>query len=189
MKFDPIAALRQEHSRAQTDIVAAWTMADARRYGKMIDLMTGDDRLLTQRAAWVVCVVGEARPDWVVPHLPRLLDHLARPGLHPAVVRGIFRLLQTVPVPGSLEGRVLSLAFAALGGAAAVAVKAYSLTILKRLASANPEILDEVRAILAEELPNAAPAVRSRARREFVMGGARMESRRGIVVEGKPGAW
>lgn len=180
MKFDPVAALRQEHSRAQTDKVAAWTMADVRRYGRMINLMTGDDRLLTQRAAWVVCVVGEANPEWVVRHLPRLLDHLARPGLHPAVVRGIFRLLQNVPIPGRLEGRVLSLAFAALGGTAAVAVKAYSLTILKRLAAKSPEILDEVRAILAEELPNAAPAVRSRARREFGMGGRGWEDREGL---------
>jgi hypothetical protein len=171
MKFDPVAALRQEHSRAQTDRIAAWVLADVRRYGKMIDLMTGSDRLLAQRSAWVVGVVGEARPDWVVPQLARLLDHLTRPGLHPAVVRAVFRLLQVVPIPGTLEGRVMGLAFAALGGPAAVAVKAYSLTILKRLAAGNHELIAEVRAVLAEELPGAAPAVWARARREFGIGG------------------
>jgi hypothetical protein len=163
--------LRQEHSRAQTDRIAEWTMRDARRYAEMIDLMTGNDRLLAQRSAWVVSVVGEARPDWVGPHLERMLDHLGRPGLHPAVVRGIFKLLQNVPIAGKLEGRVMSLAFAALAGTAAVAVKAYALTILKRLANGQQEILDEVRAILAEDLPGASPAVRARARMKFGMGG------------------
>ena len=176
-KFDPIAALTQEHSRAQTDKVAAWVGNDAAKFAEMIALMTGSDRLLAQRSAWVVAVVGEAHPEWVGTHLAALLDHLARPGLHPAVVRAVFRLMQSSPIPGNLEGRVMAVAFAALGGVAAAAVKAYSISILKRLAEAHPELLGEVRALLAEQLPGACPAVRSRARREF--GAGRRSSERG----------
>ena len=179
-KFDPIAALRQEHSRAQTDKVAAWVGNDAAKFAEIIALMTGSERLLAQRAAWVVAVVGEAHPEWVGPCLGALLDHLAKPGLHPAVVRTVFRLMQSSPIPGNLEGRVMAVAFAALGGVAAAAVKAYSLTILKRLAEAHPAILGEVRALLAEQLPTACPAVLSRARREFGVGRQAQERRWGL---------
>ncbi|MBN8456481.1 MAG: hypothetical protein J0M04_01355 [Verrucomicrobia bacterium] len=168
--FDPITVLRREHSRAQTDKVAAWVGDDPAKFAEIVALMTGSDRLLAQRSAWVVAVVGEAHPEWVGSHLAAMLDHLSKPGLHPAVVRAVFRLMQTAPIPGNLEGRVMAVAFAALGGVAAAAVKAYSLTVLRRLAEAHPGILGEVRALLAEQLPTACPAVRSRARREFGVG-------------------
>jgi hypothetical protein len=168
--MDFAAALRAEHSRAQTDRIAAAVGADARRFAELVGLMTGGDRLLAQRGAWAVAVVAEARPELTKPHLVKLLDHLAKPGLHPAVVRAIFRMLQTAPIPGNLEGRVLGVALAALGGVAPVAVKAYALTVLKRLAAGYPELMAEVRALIDEQLPDASPALLARARMEFGMG-------------------
>jgi len=165
--MNPPEALRQEHSRAQTDRVAAWVGRDRRRFGVLVELLTGNDRLLAQRAAWVVSVVAEARPELLTGHVARLLDHLRTPGLHPAVVRAVFRSLQTVPVPGELEGRVLAAAMAALGGSVPVAVKVFAMTVLKRLAGGQPALLAEVRALVEEQLAGARPAFLARARREF----------------------
>lgn len=166
-RMNPTDALRQEHSRKQTDRVAAWVGQDRRRFQTMVELMTGEDRLLAKRAAWVVSVVAEDRPEQLPEHLARLLDHLRTPGLHPAVMRAVFRSLQTVPVPGDLEGRVLAAAMAALGGPVPVAVKVFAMTVLKRLAREHPALLAEVRALVEEQLAGASPAFLARARREF----------------------
>lgn len=165
--MNPIDALRQEHSRAQTDRVAAWVGRDRRRFGVLVEMLTGNDRLLAQRSAWVVSVVAETRPELLTEHLARLLDHLRTPGLHPAVIRAVFRSLQTVPVPGELEGRVLAMAMAALGGPVPIAVKVFAMSVLKRLASGQPALLAEIRALVEEQLAGASPAFRARARRDF----------------------
>jgi hypothetical protein len=115
-------------------------------------------------------VVGDAaelHPELVKPHLVTLLDFLARPGLHDAIVRHTFRILQFATIPPRLEARVMAMAMAALGGTAPIAVKAYSLTVLKRLSVRYPEILPEVHALIAEILPAAGPAIRTRAKKEF----------------------
>ena len=161
------AALLAEHSRRQRDLIVAWVGGEPRRFAKVVGVMLGDAPVLAQRAAWVVSVVAEAHPAWSRPHLGRLLDHLARPKLHPAVSRAIFRLLQFAPIPGVLEGRVLAVALAGLGGPTAIAVKVCAMTVLKRLAADSPALLTEIRQLIDEQLPTASPAFRARARREF----------------------
>lgn len=156
-----------EHSRAQTEQVVEWIGSDAKRFAQVVRLMLGDERKVAQRAAWVVGVAGERWPRLAARHLEAMLDHLRQPGLHPAVPRAVFRLLQTVPVSGALEARVIEVAFAALGGPDAVAVKAFAITVLKRFTSGQPELVAEIRSLIREVLPDSTPAIRVRARREF----------------------
>jgi hypothetical protein len=168
--MNPGQALREEHSKQRTSELVEWVGDDAGRFAEIVDLMTGGDPLLEQRAAWVVGHCGEQRPALVPPELPRLLDNLDRSGLHDAVVRATFRILQFAEIPPPMEGRVCGLAMAALGGAVPVAVKAYAMTVLRRLVDRYPEIEEEVKLLIGEQLPDAKPGFRARARIEFGMG-------------------
>lgn len=159
--------LRDENRKAQITRMVDWVGHDPGKFRLFLELMTGPDRRLAQRAAWVVGDCSERHPQLAVPHLPALLDNLARPGLHDAVVRHTFRVLQFTQIPPRLEGRVFGLAMAALGGTAPVAAKAYALTVLKRLSKLHPAALTEVRALLGEIMPQASPGIRARVRREF----------------------
>lgn len=165
--MDPERALREEHSKRRTRELTEWVGGNRGRFQRMVGLMTGGDPLLEQRSAWVVGDSVERWPRLAGPHLPGLLDNLERSGLHPAVVRATFRLMQFADIPPVLEGRVCGAAMAALGGAVPVAVKIYAMTVLKRLVARYPEIEEEVRLLVAEQLPEASPGFRSRARREF----------------------
>lgn len=160
-------ALRIGKSKRQVLEIAAWVGGDRRRFGKLVGLMKGPDSKLANRAAWVAGSCVDVRPGLLKPHLGELLDLLERPGLHAAIPRNTFRMLQNAPISGDLEGRVLSAALAALGGAVPVAVKANAMTVLKRLAAEIPEILAEVRLLIDEQSHDASPAFRIRARREF----------------------
>lgn len=167
--MDPEQALREEHSKRRTRELVKWVGGNPRRFAKLVALMTGGERVLEQRAAWVVSDCVERFPRLAGPHLECLLGNLERSGLHDAVVRGTFRLLQFADIPPRLEGRVCGTAMAALGGAAPVAAKACAITVLRRLIDRYPEIEDEVRLLIREQWHDAPPAIRSRARREFGM--------------------
>lgn len=159
--------LESGHNKELTLEIAAWAGRDRRRFSQVVDFMTGGDAKLAARAAWVASYCVDEHPAWLAPHLVRLLDRAEMAGTHPAVLRNTFRMLQTAPISGELEGRVLSMALAALGGAVPVAVKAFSMTVIKRLAAGYPEILSEVELLIAEQAPGASPAFHARARREF----------------------
>lgn len=165
--MNPEQALREEHSKRRTRELTDWVGGNRGRFRRMVGLMTAGDPLLEQRSAWVVGDSVERWPRLAGPHLCGLLDNLERSGLHPAVVRATFRILQFADIPPLLEGRVCGMAMAALGGATPVAVKVYAMTVLKRLVARYPEIEEEVRLMVAEQLPEASPAFRARARMNF----------------------
>jgi hypothetical protein len=160
-------ALRTEHNKARIREITDWVGADPQRFAELYTLFLGDDRLLSQRAAWAVGDCVEAHPELIRPHMGTLLRNLERPHPHPAIARNTFRLLQFAPVSGEWEGRVLSAAMAALGGTAPIAVKVYAMTILRKLADLYPDILGEARLLIDEQWAEAGPAFRSRARKEF----------------------
>ena len=168
--MNPEQALREEHSKRRTRELVEWVGRDGGRFAEMVGLMTGGDPLLEQRAAWVVGDCVEGCPELAGPHLRDLMDNLERSGLHPAAVRGTFRVLQFAVIPAPLEGQLCGLAMAALGGATPVAVKVYAMSVLRRLVGRYPEIGDEVRELIVEQLPDASPGFRARARREFGLG-------------------
>jgi hypothetical protein len=165
--------LESGHHKELTLEIAAWVGRNRRRFAEVVAFMMGTDAKLAARAAWVMSVCVEAHPELLEPHLKDLLDHLERHGLHPAIPRNTFRVLQFAPISGELEARVLSMALAALGGPVAVAVKAYAMTVLKRLAGDVPEIMAEVKLLIDEQMHDASPAFRARARMEFGNGRSR----------------
>lgn len=159
--------LEAGHNKPLALEIAAWAGRDRGRFAQLAAIMAGDDPKLAARAAWAAGTCVENHPELLAAHLPALLDRIESRGVHPAVTRNVFRMLQFAPVPGECEGRVLAAALAALGGVAPVAVKAFAITVLKRLAGDLPEIVEEVRLLIDEQWHDASPAIRVRARREF----------------------
>lgn len=160
------------HNKELALRTAEWTGDSRKRFQELVGFMVSEDAVLSARAAWVFGICVEARPAWLAPVLPVLLDRIER-RVHPAVTRNLFRCLQTAPIPGELEGRILSAAMAALGGPGPVAEKAFGMTILKRLAGGNAELLEEIRLLVREQFHEASPAFRARAKREFGIGKGR----------------
>lgn len=157
------------HNKELALRTAEWIGCGGKRFSELVGFMVSDDPVLSARAAWVFGICVEAHPRWLAPVLPALLDRIER-RVHPAVTRNLFRCLQTAPIPGELEGRVLSAAMAALGGPGPVAEKAFGMTVLKRLAGGNAEMLEEIRLLVREQFHEASPAFRARAKREFGIG-------------------
>lgn len=149
----------------QAQQVMAWVGNSTKRFDALVQLVTGDDKKLAQKAAWPMSYVAEAHPDWVMKHLPALLAATKKPGVHTAVVRSVVRLLQFVDMPEELHGEVMDNCFRYIQDIKEKpAVKAFALTVLYNLSKSYPEILPEIRTIVASRIEVESPAFRSRAR-------------------------
>lgn len=169
-KTDPeqtlAAALRDEHSKAQTLRLVDYIGNSQERFEALVNIVAGDEALLAQRGAWVISHAAEAHPAVVAPHLGQLLALLRRPGLHDAIKRNIMKALEILKIPEALAGQAAEEAFRFLANPEeAVAIRVYSMAVLSKLCQIEPELAGELRLTLREQLElDPPPAFRSRAR-------------------------
>jgi hypothetical protein len=88
------------------------------------------------------------------------------PGTHDAVRRNTFRLLQYIEIPPRLHAKVVNLGFHYLTDKRqAVAIRVFAMSVLANLSQAVPEIKNELKFAIEEQLPFASAAFVSRARK------------------------
>lgn len=159
------AALLKAHSRQQAEYIAGWIGSDPDRFSALITLFLHDEYRVVQRAAWAINIAGERCPELLPPHLASLITRMTVPGIPAAVKRNIVRLLQTIPIPEALHGQVIHCCFCFLEDEKeTVAVRAFSMTVLARLAVVYPDIINDIRLLINHALEKpATPGFRSRA--------------------------
>src|SRR4030095_10564642 len=120
---------------------------------------------VTQRAAWPMSYCVRNHPELIDPYFKKLIDKLGKPGENDAVIRNIVRLLQDVEIPEKFRGQVMTLCFNFIqSNETAVAIKAFSLTILNNLSKKYPEIIPEIKTIIEERWNYETAASKSRAK-------------------------
>lgn len=154
----------KEHSRVQAHKIADYVGSNAQRFEALIEVYLAGPYRVTQRAAWPLSLCVEQHPTLIGPHLKKVLDYLKKPGIHDAVKRNTMRLLQFITIPKRNQDQVVNLCFDyLLRKQEPVAVKAFSMTVLSKIIHDKPELQQELKIILEDQLPFATPAFRSRA--------------------------
>lgn len=158
----------KEHSKAQCTAIVNWVGASQQRFDELFRLFLNDEYRVVQRAAWPVSYCVIAHPQFIKKHWAALVKNLQQPNLHNAVKRNSIRLLQDIPIPEKYQGSIMDICFNYLQSPTeAVAVKAFSLTVLNNLAKQYPEIIPEVQLILEDQAQSLTAALKVRAR-EFL---------------------
>src|SRR5690606_36969948 len=112
-----------------------------------------DEYRVVQRAAWIISFVAKKHPALIQPHLPAMVQRMEDAGIPVAVKRNVTRVLQFLPIPPALHGPVMHHCFELLANPQeTVAVRARSVTVLANLAKDDPELRNELRLILEEQL-------------------------------------
>lgn len=156
----------KEHSKAQRDKIIEWVGNAQQRFNDLFKLFLNDEYRVSQRASWPVSYCVEAHPEFMQHHLEELLQNLERPNLHDAIKRNTIRLLQEIPIQEKYHGQVMNICFTYVENPAeAVAIKAFSLTVLGKLAKQYPEIIPEITLLMEDQLPHQTAAFKSRAKR------------------------
>jgi hypothetical protein len=157
--------LLQGHSRKQCDKIVQWVGNDQQRFNELFNLFLNAEYRVAQRAAWPVSYSVIDHPVLIKDNFGKLIDNVRKPGLHDAIKRNTIRLLQTVDIPEKYEGAVMEICFQYLESPLeAVAIKAFSITVLSNLAKKYPEIIPEIKLIIEEQLPHQTAAFKSRAK-------------------------
>ena len=156
----------KEHSKAQTLNIVRWVGDDQERFNELLALFIDDEYRVVQRAAWPLSYCVIQHPELIRKHFGKLIRNLRKPGLHDAVKRNTVRLLQDIEIPKRYQGEVMDICFRYVSSPEeAVAVKAFSLSVLHNLAGKYPEILPEIQLLIEERWDHETAAFKSRARK------------------------
>jgi hypothetical protein len=154
-----------EHSKAQCTKIVNWVGANQQRFDELFTLFLKDEYRVVQRAAWPVSYCVIAHPNFIAKHWGRLIKNLQKPNLHNAVKRNSIRLLQNITIPKKYQGQLMDICFKYVASPTeAVAIKAFSLTVLSNLAQQYPEIIPEIKLLIEEQLGRQTAAFKSRAK-------------------------
>jgi len=155
----------QPYSRQQKLKVAHYVGADPKRFDELMQLFLAEDYRLSQRSSNLISHCVEQHPALINNYLATLIGQLNQP-VHNAVKRNVVRLLQFVDIPESLAGEVMNACFdlITLPGEP-VANKTFALTVLEKLSRPYPDIRQEMRLVIEDQLPRTSAAFHSRARK------------------------
>ncbi len=159
-------ALLKEHSKKQCDAIVKWVGHDQKRFDELFHLFLNDEYRVVQRAGWPISYCVEKHPEFIKKHFTNLVKNLSKKGIHDAVKRNSVRLLQYVSIPEKFHGQVMDICFRYVTSPAeAVAVKAFSITVLQNLAKQYPEIINEIKLVIEERWDYETVAFKTRAKK------------------------
>jgi hypothetical protein len=160
----------EEHSKKQRNKIIEWVGDNQHKFDKLFDLFLHGDYRVTQRSAWPLSYCVIKYPHLVTKHFRKLISNLAKPNLHDSVKRNTVRLLHAIDIPQKYEGEVMEICFKYLESPTeAVAIKAFSLSVLGNLARKYPGIVPEIKLIIEEQLPHQTAAFKSRVKAFYKM--------------------
>ena len=155
-----------EHSKTNCDRIVTWIGSNQQRFNELFYLFLNDESRVTQRAAWPLSFSAIAHPALMKNNFEKLIKNLHHPNLHDVITRNTVKLLQQIEISEECEGDVMNICFQYVESPTeAVAIKAFSLTILGKLAKKFPEILPEIKLLIEGQSEHQTAAFKSRSKR------------------------
>ncbi|MBX2990671.1 MAG: hypothetical protein KF749_05825 [Bacteroidetes bacterium] len=156
----------KEHSKHNTVRIARWVGSDKKRFKQLMDLFLKGEYRVTQRSAWIVSHCADEHPVLLLPYLNKMIDRMMEPDVHVAARRNVVRLLQNIEVPPKLAGKVATICFELLASRKEpVAVKCFCMTVLGNIAKQEPDLGNEIRLIVEQQIPWGTAGFRARAKK------------------------
>lgn len=153
----------KEHSKSNTDAVVEYIGRDPHKFAQLADLLLSGSFQEAQRAAWPFFNCAEADPTLILPYLDKLVEKLKDNSSHPAVKRSIFRSLQFVEIPETLQAPLLNICIETLlNSKTPVAIKVFAMTVAYNISRHEQALLNELRIIIEDQMPYALPGFISR---------------------------
>ena len=145
----------KEHSKAQCTKIVNWVGINQQRFDELFTLFLQDEYRVTQRASWPLSYCVSANPVFINKQWKSLINNLKKPDLH-----------NDIEIPEKYQGEIMNICFTYLESPTeALAVKAFSMTVLANLAKLYPEIKTELRLLIEDQYPNQTAGFKSRAKK------------------------
>ena len=157
------AEILREHSKDQCLRIASWIGADKKRFKQLMDLFLRGEYRTTQRAAWIIKHCADVHRELIAPYLDAMVNRMLEPGVHDAVKRNVVRILQDLRIPRRQAGKIATICFDMLASLdEPIAVKVFSMTVLANIAQEEPDLKNEIRILVEQQMINGSAGFRSR---------------------------
>ena len=155
--------LLKENSKKQVLYISNYIGENITLFDELMEMFINGNKRVNQRAAAVVNYVGEHKEDMLKPYWTRMVSNLNNERSHDAVKRNTLRLLQFVEIPKNLYGEIINVCFDFMSSQSeAIAIKVFSMTVLSKISYYIPEIKNELRILIEDQLPYGSAGFRSR---------------------------
>ena len=158
--------LAKENSKNNWLLIMADIGDDVLKFKAIVDIFLSDDKVMVQRVAQIIGLTAEAKPNLLQPHLAQLVDRLFDDTID-AYKRNTLRTFQYVSITEEIEGKLFDITLTFLkSNDEAIAVRAFSMTVLGRICENHPELSQEICQtieLILEE--NKSGAIQSRGKR------------------------
>lgn len=136
-------------SSREVEWVANSAIENPAIFRKLLDYSFSEDKKLAFRSSWTMTKVCDKYPDMIYPHLTRVVEGLGRLD-NESTQRSFLRIISFSDlkrISNNHHGILADHCFSALrSGFSAIAIKAYSMEILYKLAVIYPELANELAA-------------------------------------------
>jgi len=164
--MDIQTTLLKAHSKANTAKIVDYIGDNQMRFDDLMEIFLKEEPLLVQRAAWVMGHSGVNQPQLVVKHFQAMIDNLKKSPIHDAVKRNTVRIWQYMDIPEEYMGSIANVCFDYLGNPKeAVAIRSFSMTVLHNITKKVPELQNELRLLIENQMPHGTSGFRNRGRK------------------------
>lgn len=161
--------LTRDFSKRHTVMLAKEIGEDQGRFDELISIMISANPLTAPRAAWVASHCSDMHPWLVQKHLKQLIENLQNPVLD-AVKRNSLRMIRSIEIPENMMGLTADVCFKFLYSTKEpIAVKVYAMDVLFGIIKKFPEMKDELKIAITDQMPFGSAGFRSKGRKILKM--------------------
>jgi hypothetical protein len=156
----------ERQSKHKATLVARYASSSEQAFGELMDCFLSDEKVLAQRAAYSLGIASRNNPDLVKPYIGTLVKQLSRTDVHDAIMRNSARILETAVIPEEFHAELIDTTLKIIQDRqSAIAIRAFSLTILYNLSRIYPELKSELKFVIEDRIEFESAAFKSRARK------------------------
>lgn len=156
-------ALSRGHDREMRDKIIAYVGKDPKRMKVLMNCFFDKNLRINQRSAWPLGFIARKQPQLMKPYHQKMMSNLDNPH-HDAVIRNTVRIYEDIDIPESIEGELFERCYNYVADPKkAIAIRAFSLTILEKLTLKFPDLKNEVIDLIQEHAPHGSVGFKNRA--------------------------
>lgn len=162
--MDYISQLLKVHNRPNTDLIAKKIGKSAVEFKKIIDIIYKEKAPLPHRASWLLAAVNEKHPELLQPFLSKFIDTIETFKVD-GVKRNMIGVLAKHELPEKLQGKAVDVCFRLLlSPDETVVVKTEAMQTIANIIIHFPELTNELKLAIDDQLPKTTAAFHSRAK-------------------------
>lgn len=157
--------LLKNHTKELILKIVNYVDNDKKRFSELMKLFFSNEEIISQRASWAVTSCSDVYPELILPYVERMLNNL-NSTVHDSVKRNTIRTFQNIHIPEKFQGKAADICFTLLcSKEESIGTKVFSMTVLYNLSKQHPDLKNELRMAMEEQLPYSSAGFKSRGKK------------------------